>query len=100
MTVPSTFDESVTAIGKAIDDRDVRINELEKALRSVIALAGSYGQEDGTAERLILDGARNALSAHGKHYHVAGTTVGWHIDKCAACGRDLRDPIHIRQPKE
>lgn len=28
------------------------------------------------------------------HCHVAGTTVGKHIDECARCGRDLRDPIH------
>lgn len=29
-----------------------------------------------------------------RHMHVAGTTVGQHIDKCAKCGRDLRDPVH------
>lgn len=28
------------------------------------------------------------------HIHVAGTTVGEHIDTCATCGRDIRDPIH------
>jgi hypothetical protein len=28
------------------------------------------------------------------HIHVAGTTVGTHIDECAKCGRDLRHPIH------
>jgi hypothetical protein len=30
------------------------------------------------------------------HCHVAGTTVGKHIDECARCGRDLRHPIHLR----
>jgi hypothetical protein len=30
------------------------------------------------------------------HYHVAGTTVGKHIDECAKCGLDLRDLIHKR----
>lgn len=28
------------------------------------------------------------------HIHVAGTTVGKHIDECARCGNDLRHPIH------
>lgn len=28
------------------------------------------------------------------HIHVAGTTVGKHIDECAKCGCDLRHPIH------
>lgn len=28
------------------------------------------------------------------HTHVAGTKVGKHIDTCALCNRDLRDPIH------
>lgn len=28
------------------------------------------------------------------HYHVAGTTIGKHIDECAKCGRDLRSDIH------
>ena len=26
--------------------------------------------------------------------HVAGTTKGLHIDTCADCGNDLRNPIH------
>lgn len=30
------------------------------------------------------------------HCHVAGTTVGQHIDKCAKCGLDLRDGVHLR----
>lgn len=44
------------------------------------------------------DAAKKALVvAQGRdHYHVAGTTVGKHIDECAVCGRDLRDPIHRR----
>ena len=28
------------------------------------------------------------------HTHVAGTTVGKHIDECARCGQDLRCTIH------
>ena len=28
------------------------------------------------------------------HYHVAGTTVGLDIDKCAKCGLDLRHVVH------
>lgn len=30
------------------------------------------------------------------HIHVAGTTVGKHIDECARCGQDLRCSIHSR----
>jgi len=30
------------------------------------------------------------------HIHVAGTTVGKHIDECARCGQDLRSDIHRR----
>ena len=30
------------------------------------------------------------------HIHVAGTTIGLPVDKCAVCGRDGLDPIHIR----
>jgi hypothetical protein len=30
------------------------------------------------------------------HIHVAGTTVGKHIDECARCGQDLRCSIHRR----
>lgn len=29
-----------------------------------------------------------------RHYHVAGTTVGKHIDECAKCGQDIRSGIH------
>lgn len=28
------------------------------------------------------------------HCHVAGTTIGKHIDECAKCGHDIRHPIH------
>lgn len=31
------------------------------------------------------------------HFHVAGTTVGLHIDECARCGQDIRSAIHARQ---
>ena len=30
------------------------------------------------------------------HIHVAGTTVGRHVDECARCGQDLRASIHRR----
>ena len=57
----------------------------------------------------VLEGARNSNQAaedalqtayealfppNQPHMHVAGTTVGKHIDECALCGRDLRNPIH------
>lgn len=32
-----------------------------------------------------------------RHMHVAGTTVGKHIDECAKCGQDLRADIHSGQ---
>lgn len=28
------------------------------------------------------------------HYHIAGTTKGYDIDKCALCHCDLRDVVH------
>ena len=28
------------------------------------------------------------------HLHVAGTTIGKHIDECAKCGNDIRARIH------
>ena len=51
--------------------------------------------DDETAEKLwaIIEGRQ---PGNRPHIHVAGTTVGMHIDKCAKCGRDLRDPIHAR----
>ncbi len=51
---------------------------------------------------LDLVAAIRLMVRHGRmlerpHVHVAGTTVGKHIDECAECGRDLRDPIHSTQ---
>lgn len=31
------------------------------------------------------------------HMHVAGTTVGRHIDECAVCGQDLRCAVHANE---
>jgi len=28
------------------------------------------------------------------HAHAAGTMVNEHIDTCAKCGKDIRDPVH------
>lgn len=51
-------------------------------------------------DQIIMDHVRAAhelLSVIGKpHFHAAGTMAGKHIDECALCGRDLRDPIHKR----
>lgn len=30
-----------------------------------------------------------------KHIHVAGTTIGEHIDTCAVCDKDIRNGIHL-----
>lgn len=38
-----------------------------------------------------------ALRLYKGHTHVAGTTVGKHIDECARCGCDLRHPVHSAQ---
>lgn len=42
--------------------------------------------------------AEHALDAADEipHTHVAGTTIGKHIDTCARCGRDLRHSVHQR----
>jgi hypothetical protein len=41
-------------------------------------------------------GRDHVLALSNPHIHVAGTTAGKHIDECAKCGRDIRDPIHAR----
>lgn len=39
---------------------------------------------------------RMASAIMKAHDHVAGTTIGQHIDKCADCGEDLRHSVHNR----
>jgi hypothetical protein len=55
---------------------------------------GETAQKLREAHHLWFDPDFNAVSPG--HIHVAGTTVGKHIDECARCGRDLRHPIHSR----
>lgn len=31
------------------------------------------------------------------HRHVAGTLADLHIDKCAVCGLDIRNEVHVGQ---
>ena len=50
-------------------------------------------------DQIIMDHVKAALEilyAISPHVHRAGTTGGKHIDECALCGLDLRDPIHVR----
>lgn len=37
------------------------------------------------------------IAKRKRHMHIAGTTVGKHIDECAKCGEDIRSPIHSRE---
>ncbi len=63
-------------------------------------LAVAIGQSIPADDQIIMDHVKAAytlLGALGPHHHVAGTTVSQHIDKCALCGLDLRDDIHLRR---
>lgn len=59
-------------------------------------------QDEAFGELLALIDTHPALIAMSRdpklmtHIHVAGTTVGKHIDECAVCGQDLRSSIHER----
>ncbi len=35
-----------------------------------------------------------SVAPETKHVHVAGSTIGKHIDECARCGHDIRHEIH------
>ena len=45
-------------------------------------------------QRDVALGDADYLRRKFAHMHVAGTTVGQDIDKCAKCGIDLRNAIH------
>ena len=62
-------------------------------------LGAAIGQSIDSDDQIIMDHVKAAyhlLDAIGPHHHVAGTTAGQHIDRCALCGLDLRDEIHLR----
>ncbi len=64
-------------------------------------LGAAIGQSIAADDQIIMDHVKKAwayLDAIGPHHHVAGTTIGQHIDKCALCGLDLCDDIHLRVP--
>ncbi len=69
-------------------------------------LGAALIQQAPCDDKIIMAHVRDAYEAAKKalivvdqrpHTHAAGTMVGKHIDECAVCGRDLRDPIHARQ---
>lgn len=58
----------------------------------------------------VIEGARNSNQSaedalqtaylslmQTPHMHYAGTLAGKHIDECAKCGKDIRNPIHQQQ---
>lgn len=73
-------------------------------LENVIGHLGAALQQQAPCDDKIImnhvreayDGAKKALivSEQRPHCHAAGTMIGKHIDECAVCGRDIRDPIH------
>lgn len=73
-------------------------------MENVLAHLGAcLMQRSKSDDNIIMDHVQDAYDAAKKavivyegrdHHHVAGTTIGKHIDECAICGKDLRDPIH------
>jgi hypothetical protein len=67
-------------------------------------LGAAIMQTVPTDDQIIMDHVRAAYTilciisdvglAIAPHMHVAGTTVGKHIDECALCGQDLRCEVH------
>ncbi len=60
-------------------------------------LAAAIRQSIDSDDQIMMDHIRAAyklLGAIGPHRHVAGTTVGLHIDTCALCERDIREDVH------
>lgn len=79
------------------------LTALDKAWGEINALGGYASDEIGEARNEVIGGALAILENLGArdpvtvmHTHVAGTTVGKHIDTCAVCGHDLRHEIHHR----
>lgn len=62
------------AIKQSIDSDDQIIMNHVRAAYALLRFVGPYSVQP--------------------HMHVAGTTVGRHIDECAVCGQDLRCEIH------
>jgi hypothetical protein len=84
MTGLTTLDRAwgeINALGGSADPDDFAGRERNNTVREALAILEKHG-------------ARDPLTV--RHYHVAGTTVGKHIDTCAACGNDLRSDIHFR----
>ena len=77
-------------------------------LENVIGhLGAALRQQAPSDDKIIMAHVRDAYEAAQKalivaqqrdHCHVAGTTVGKHIDECAVCGHDIRHPIHVSIP--
>ena len=75
-------------------------------LENIIAhLGAALRQQSPSDDRIIMDHVREAYEAARKlliviegrgHCHAAGTLIGKHIDECAICGMDIRNPIHAR----
>jgi hypothetical protein len=63
-----------------------RFVEVENDKSESIEFGGWQQREDGYWVLRVWNG----------HVHVAGTTVGKHIDECARCGCDLRHSIHAK----
>ena len=62
-------------------------------------LGAAIGKSRASDNQIIMDhvkAAHEILSATQPHIHHAGTIIGEHIDECALCGCDIRDPIHAR----
>jgi hypothetical protein len=68
-------------------------------MRIVVDSVDLQSLRDGFVASKIVKGVLVELVLHKntkKHIHMAGTTIGQDIDKCAKCGLDIRDDIHIK----
>lgn len=86
----------------------IGLTALDRAWGEINALGGYCADTDATGCAVndtvskalaILEGLGAVDPLTKKHMHVAGTTVGKHIDTCAVCGEDLRADIHARLVK-
>lgn len=67
-----------------------RFVEVEDQAGRSICIGRWLKREDGFWALRIFSMHENAKP----HTHVAGTTIGKHIDECAVCGQDLRCDVH------
>ncbi len=93
MSYPRIIDDDRAEIRAELESREVRSWEYhsEAERRQKILMAREYAEGWFQCQETMTDWTVTP------HRHVAGTTIGQHIDKCAKCGTDLRCEVHAGQ---